>query len=131
MIKKKPIKVATMTFHIAHNYGAMLQAYALQKAICKLGYSCEVLDYRFPYIDQWSGIRTWKDLCQESGLLLGTAKWGRRMYNGYYRRQGVAQRRFNKFMREKMQLSHRTYFKAEDLKEAEYDAIYAEQIMKK
>ena len=25
--------VATMTFHMAHNYGAMLQAYALEQAL--------------------------------------------------------------------------------------------------
>ena len=37
-------RVATMTFHMAHNYGAMLQAYALEKAINRLGVSCETLD---------------------------------------------------------------------------------------
>ena len=37
--------VATLTFHEAVNYGAVLQAYALQKAIKQLGYRTEVLNY--------------------------------------------------------------------------------------
>ena len=39
------IKVGILTFHNALNYGAVLQAYALQKAIEKLGYKCEIIDY--------------------------------------------------------------------------------------
>ena len=39
------IKVGILTFHNALNYGAVLQAYALQKTIEKLGYRCEIIDY--------------------------------------------------------------------------------------
>ena len=42
MVKKK---IATITFHRARNYGAVLQAVALQKAIMGLGYDSEVIDY--------------------------------------------------------------------------------------
>ena len=42
MVKQK---VATITFHRARNYGAVLQAVALQKAIIGLGYDSEVIDY--------------------------------------------------------------------------------------
>lgn len=38
-------KIATITFHRALNYGAILQCFALQKAIQNLGYDSEVLDY--------------------------------------------------------------------------------------
>ena len=37
-------KIAILTFHNAHNYGAMLQAYALQKKCEEYG-KCEILDY--------------------------------------------------------------------------------------
>lgn len=47
---------------MAHNYGAMLQAYALTMEVKKLGYNCEVIDYRFLYIDQWSRIGRLGDL---------------------------------------------------------------------
>ena len=38
-------KIGIITFHRADNYGAVLQAVALQRAIIRLGYSCEILDY--------------------------------------------------------------------------------------
>lgn len=38
-------KIATITFHNARNYGAVLQSVALQKAIIGLGYDSEVIDY--------------------------------------------------------------------------------------
>lgn len=39
------LKVGILTFHRAVNYGAALQAFALQRAVVKLGYECEVIDY--------------------------------------------------------------------------------------
>jgi len=39
------MKITTVTVHHAHNYGAMLQAYGLQKALVYLGYETEILDY--------------------------------------------------------------------------------------
>lgn len=38
-------KVAVITRHAVSNYGSVLQSYALQKAICSLGYECEIIDY--------------------------------------------------------------------------------------
>ena len=38
-------KVATVTFHMAWNYGAILQAYALQQALLGLEYDSEVWNY--------------------------------------------------------------------------------------
>ena len=35
-------KIGIITFHIAHNYGAMLQAYALPTAVKKMGFQCDV-----------------------------------------------------------------------------------------
>ncbi|HIF9387711.1 TPA: polysaccharide pyruvyl transferase family protein [Photobacterium damselae] len=37
-------KIGIITFHRAHNYGAVLQAYALEKAIKKLGYDVGFID---------------------------------------------------------------------------------------
>ena len=39
-------RIGTVTFHNANNYGAVLQAYALKRYICNMGYNCDVLDYR-------------------------------------------------------------------------------------
>ncbi len=38
-------KVDIMTFHFAHNYGAILQSYALREYIISLGYRCEIVNY--------------------------------------------------------------------------------------
>ena len=39
------MKVGIITFHKVNNYGAVLQAYALQKSIQKLGCQCDIIDY--------------------------------------------------------------------------------------
>jgi len=39
------MKVGIITFHKVNNYGAVLQAYALQKTIQKLGCQCDIIDY--------------------------------------------------------------------------------------
>ncbi len=38
-------KIATLTFHWATNYGAVLQAYALQKYLINQGYQTEIINY--------------------------------------------------------------------------------------
>lgn len=45
-------KVKTITFHRAHNYGAVLQAYALQNYIKKNGFETEILDYINPKVEK-------------------------------------------------------------------------------
>lgn len=42
-------KIGILTFHDAHNYGAMLQCYALQRFLQLEGYYVEVIDYRPPF----------------------------------------------------------------------------------
>lgn len=40
------MKVGIITFHRAQNFGAMLQAHALQKVVEELGNECQIIDYR-------------------------------------------------------------------------------------
>lgn len=46
------MKCGVITFHRAINYGGVLQAYALQQALSKLGVENEVIDYRCPSIER-------------------------------------------------------------------------------
>lgn len=39
-------KTATITFHASHNYGSMLQAYALQQTLLSLGVDNEIINFR-------------------------------------------------------------------------------------
>lgn len=43
-MKKK--RVGIITFHAAHNYGSMLQAYALQQTISNMDFLCEIINFR-------------------------------------------------------------------------------------
>lgn len=60
------MKTATVTFHAAHNYGAMLQAYAFQQFLFSLGVSNEIINlqipesrqkYSYPSFNGYSSIR--------------------------------------------------------------------------
>ena len=44
------MKLGILTFHSAHNYGAVLQAYGLQQHLASMGHDVYVIDYRPDYI---------------------------------------------------------------------------------
>ena len=45
------MNIGILTFHMAHNFGAMLQAYALSYTVNQMAdCSCEIIDYRLPEI---------------------------------------------------------------------------------
>lgn len=47
-----------MTFHCAHNYGAVLQAYALQNVLIQKGHDCEIIDYRPEGLENYTALYT-------------------------------------------------------------------------
>ena len=44
------MKIGILTFHCAHNYGAVLQAYALQTYLQSIGHDACIIDYRPRYL---------------------------------------------------------------------------------
>ena len=42
------MKIGILTFHRSHNYGSMLQAYALQQILLRAGHECETIDFSSP-----------------------------------------------------------------------------------
>ena len=56
------MRVGILTFHCAHNYGAVLQCYALQKVLKNLGHEVQVIDYRQPYIEKHYAVLSWRHL---------------------------------------------------------------------
>lgn len=121
-MKENKQKVGTMTFHMAHNYGAMLQAYALPVAVRKLGYDCEVIDYRFPYIDQWSRIEHMSDLVAKYGKIGGVLRFIKRFLTGYYNTKNLHVK-FDAFERDIMLHSKNTYRDKSELHDLDYDVI--------
>lgn len=63
------MQIGILTFHRAINAGAVLQAYALQETLSRLGHDVSIIDYRPPYIDKaYKPIRS-IDLRHPVGLL--------------------------------------------------------------
>lgn len=60
------MKIGILTFHCAHNHGAVLQCYALQETLKELGHEVEVINYRpkfltYPYrVLTWWPFGTWR-----------------------------------------------------------------------
>ena len=50
------MRIGILTFHRAHNYGALLQCYALQQVLLSMGHNVYVIDYRQPYIEKMYGL---------------------------------------------------------------------------
>ncbi len=95
------MKIGIVTFQRAHNYGAVLQCFALQETIKMLGADVEVVDYYSPSINEayWNGwpkislkrpVRSVKNIVKS--LLLGYRQ--HRRYN-----------RFDTFIKNKLNIS--------------------------
>lgn len=96
------MKIGILTFHCAHNYGAVLQAYALQEKIKMLGYDVEIIDYQPEYITYHYSVFSRKFI-SSSNLFKALAKMiitGLTFYSKTKRRKGFA-----KFIRDKFNLS--------------------------
>lgn len=44
------MRIGILTFHCAHNYGAVLQCYALQETLKETGHEVQIIDYRPNYL---------------------------------------------------------------------------------
>jgi len=97
------MKIGILTIHTSFNYGAMLQAFALQAAIMKLGYNVQIIDY-YP-----------KEL-ERSNLLRNITSDAKQIIKYLYARfnPNIQKKihRFDKF-RNQMQLTKRYYNKKE------------------
>lgn len=74
------MKIGILTFHCAHNYGAVLQAYALQTYLNSIGNNVCIVNYRPKYIKnnifawyKWislNPIKTYKKICWQRKTLI-------------------------------------------------------------
>lgn len=109
-------KVGIMTFHAAHNYGSVLQAYALQNVIQCLDYDCEIIDFRTEaQKDQYRPLtkrKGMKYIIKNAYFLLN--------YNTRKEKYNC----FEKFIRENLVRSETEYGTLQELESAElsYDA---------
>lgn len=93
----KKIKIGILTFHRAHNYGAILQCYALQETLRSLDYDVQIIDYRQPYIEKtyqiFGGMGLFRLLIHPFTLLyyLNTLSYHvkRKFYFSHFRRKYI------------------------------------------
>lgn len=106
--------IGILTFHAAHNYGSMLQAYALQQYLFSRGYDNEIINYR-PASQQRLYPHPLKSKVKFINLI--TPIWLCAECNKW--------QKFESFLKNYMVLSEKQYDNAESLKRdlAQYDAI--------
>jgi len=110
--KKRP-RIGIITFHRAINYGAILQAYALQEAFEKMGCECNIIDYRNALIESLhkksilADCRNLKDI-------------GRFIFYSKYQNEKF--KKFREFASTRLSLSH-AYYSIDELRKetSEYD----------
>lgn len=69
------MKIGILTFHLAHNYGAVLQCYALQEVLRSLGHDAYVINYQQPFmVEYFRPKRYWGIRSFVSALVHGTIK---------------------------------------------------------
>ncbi len=77
------LKCGIVTFHSSHNYGSVLQAYAMVKVMQRLGLDAELIDFRHPRTTDmyewrlWSPYKNWKWNLREL-VLRGLLSFGKK-----------------------------------------------------
>ena len=102
------MKVGTLTFHRSNNYGAVLQAYALQTVLDQLGTTSQIIDYVRPVKEEsvffpWWGFKN----CIINGFTLL-----------HYTKAKLRYARFQEFRKNFFRISPKSYHSCEELEKA-------------
>lgn len=96
------MKIGILTFHRAHNYGAVLQAYALQEMLRSKGHQVEFIDYKNPCLLSVYNWFSWKRFITKNAMRaikeLGLISKRKRRYNN-----------FQRFIQSKLYVSNQSY----------------------
>jgi len=96
------MKIGVLTFHAAHNYGAVLQAYGTQEYLKSLGHEVEIIDYRPEYI-----VSPYKLIDSKRVFYKNPIKTAKRLLGEImtFHRLALRYSRFNNFISKKLRLS--------------------------
>lgn len=103
--------VGIITFHASHNYGSMLQAYALQQVILSLGFECEIINFRT--LRQ----KTFYKPIWERGNIFGKFK-RLLLYAPFHNKLLKKHQLFEEFLQTEFRLSKKEYATLQDLEQA-------------
>jgi hypothetical protein len=105
------MKIGLLTFHTAANFGASLQAYALQEFLVSRGYDAEYLDYQNHHRRMIYDMPYHIKECFKAGKIVEATTYllGLPIMN-------IRKRKFDKFSDKYLRLSPKTYYSPEALK---------------
>ncbi len=108
------LKTGLLTFYHIHHYGAMLQAYATERAVESLGSGCEIIDY---YVNQDNAL-----FQRPTGLGSAAHDAHTALHYGPLK---ARYDRFEAFSRDHLRISGRRYESLEELRQADlpYDLL--------
>lgn len=107
------MKIGIITFHASHNYGSMLQAYALQQTVLKLGHECKIINFR---TKRQRNFYKPFPIQGNKFTILKAIRYPRLAIDDIRKH-----RRFEKFLKEKYILTPGEYGTSSELKEAALD----------
>ena len=111
-------KTGLITYHAAYNFGSVLQAYATQKTLEKMGYPNEIVDYRTQSQTDWYH----KDFSWKAGPRNWINTFG---FNFIRKARRIRREKFERFITDYLTLSPRRYTTYEELRKEpfEYDIL--------
>lgn len=120
------MKIAIATFVRAYNYGAVLQAYALNRVINEMGADCETVDYYPEYFNREYNMTELRRIKKPTIHIRSRIKSDLNNAKVYEKAQHRS-RKFNRFIKKYIKLTKRTYRNLKELERSlpEYDAIIA------
>ena len=115
--------VGIINFHRANNYGAVLQAYAIMRAVSNLGYRAEIIDF-IPeaLILNYQAKTEFRKLVKQLGILRATRSFIKRLPGRRVR--AIRESLFTEMREKYLILSREKYFTSEEIRKnpPKYDA---------
>lgn len=96
------MKVGILTFHRAENFGAVMQAYALQTFLERLGHNSNIVDYRCKAIELQYDILNPRILFSRKNLYLSLREYVRRFKTLKLRR--IKKKHYEQFRKQRLKL---------------------------
>lgn len=114
------MKIGILTFQRAYNYGAVLQAYALQRAISKLGADSEIIDYINSSTQEKIKLFRYNSKYSLKNNIL-------KFFKDFYR--VGKQRKFNYFLKTYTVLSFKPFYTFDEMVELDKQDVYDSYIV--
>ncbi len=118
-------KIGLITYHFVLNYGAFMQAWALQNHLIKKGFSVEIIDYKPAHLEKGGGLffpRNKKDII----IIIYKVALNFKYLLGFFSSfRACLATTFRKAQKDEFCLSKKSYFSSKDLKDISknYDII--------